>query len=252
MTSTGSRRQYLGKRSADPLNIGREQALLEAQTMNSARGSRACGANGRVSIVLPAAAVPTPGASRDPRGRQGRFRPFQTIFRMLIARDCSEASAFSTAGGTAHADSRLLSLMAAAAVLIATSVFGLPAAVAGAHTTTGLPCTKVGTPHNDRIVGTSGRDVICGRGGNDVITGSNGNDVIKRGRRQRQRQRRDRQRPVEAVPGTTISASSPATTPSSAATATTCFEGNARQRRPDGAELERTSLMVGQASTGVT
>ena len=76
---------------------------------------------------------------------------------------------------------RLLPLAAAAVLLTAVSVAGLPAADATTRTSTGLRCTKVGTPHNDRIVGTSHRDVICGGGGNDLIYGGGGNDVIDGG-----------------------------------------------------------------------
>ncbi|MFW5472864.1 calcium-binding protein [Knoellia sp. CPCC 206450] len=56
-----------------------------------------------------------------------------------------------------------------------------PAAQAATYTSSGVKCTKVGTPWNDTIHGTAYNDVICGLGGNDVIYGWSGNDVIDAG-----------------------------------------------------------------------
>jgi hypothetical protein len=71
--------------------------------------------------------------------------------------------------------------LVAVAVLLAASLIGMPPAAAKTRTSTGLVCTKVGTPRSDRIVGTAHRDVICGRGGHDIIIGGAGNDVIDGG-----------------------------------------------------------------------
>ena len=49
-------------------------------------------------------------------------------------------------------------------------------------TSTGVPCTIVGTASDDVLVGTRSRDVICGRGGNDVIRAGLGDDLIDAGR----------------------------------------------------------------------
>ena len=69
----------------------------------------------------------------------------------------------------------------AAVCALGASLLSTAPAEAATHTTSGLRCTKVGTPHADRIVGTAHRDVICGLGGNDVIVGGGGNDVIDGG-----------------------------------------------------------------------
>jgi peptidoglycan/xylan/chitin deacetylase (PgdA/CDA1 family) len=46
----------------------------------------------------------------------------------------------------------------------------------------GLPCTIVGTSHDDVLRGTEGDDVVCGLAGDDVISGGPGNDSLVGGR----------------------------------------------------------------------
>jgi len=60
---------------------------------------------------------------------------------------------------------------------------GLSAAPAQAtlSTSTGVPCTVVGTAGADVLVGTALRDVICGRGGDDVIRAGGGRDLVDAG-----------------------------------------------------------------------
>ena len=44
-----------------------------------------------------------------------------------------------------------------------------PLRAAFSYTSSGRPCTIVGTSRNDTLNGTSGDDVICGLGGNDTV-----------------------------------------------------------------------------------
>lgn len=75
--------------------------------------------------------------------------------------------------------SSTLTLILSAAVL-GTALVAAPAE-AVVRTSTGVPCTIVGTMARDTLVGTAGRDVICGRGGNDRINARGGGDVVDAG-----------------------------------------------------------------------
>lgn len=76
---------------------------------------------------------------------------------------------------------RLVPALLLAAPLVLGGLVVAPAAEAASYTSTGVRCTKVGTPYNDTLHGTAYADVICGLGGNDVIFGYSGNDVIDGG-----------------------------------------------------------------------
>jgi len=56
-----------------------------------------------------------------------------------------------------------------------------PSLAAVKYTSTGVPCTIVGTEGDNVLTGTSGSDVICGLGGNDTLSGGDGNDTIDGG-----------------------------------------------------------------------
>ena len=75
----------------------------------------------------------------------------------------------------------LIAALTCLGTLSAGAVALAPAAQAATWTSSGVKCTKVGTPYNDTIHGTAYNDVICGLGGNDVIYGWSGNDVIDAG-----------------------------------------------------------------------
>jgi len=65
----------------------------------------------------------------------------------------------------------------------ALAVYGVvaPGAAYGETTSTGLPCTVVGTDGDDYLVGGSGPDVLCGLGGADLLLGGDGDDTLDGG-----------------------------------------------------------------------
>lgn len=75
--------------------------------------------------------------------------------------------------------------LVSAACLVAGGVqllSGTAAHAGGAtFTSTGVPCTIVGTSRADRLLGTTGADVICGLGGNDIIEAGAGDDIVDGG-----------------------------------------------------------------------
>jgi Ca2+-binding RTX toxin-like protein len=66
-------------------------------------------------------------------------------------------------------------------VVLALGVVNPAQAAPKAKTSTGLPCTIVGTSANNTLTGTAAKDIICGLGGNDTIKGMGGNDIIDGG-----------------------------------------------------------------------
>lgn len=78
---------------------------------------------------------------------------------------------------------RYASVAAAVVSLVVTGSGLLLAPVeASTFTSSGVRCTKVGTPGPDVLVGTSHRDVLCGLGGDDVLKGLGGDDLLDGGR----------------------------------------------------------------------